>query len=435
MLIRVLYFLIIAMYLALAGAVTWLINTPWGAQWIIREAVHRTIGGDAVSWDRIDGSLLRGVRVEQLEVRRIPYLPLHSTIRVQSLTACLTRLSLDGVDVELVNLRLFLVDDEAIVCNVRLTGQNLSGNAYARGFELGNVRDILRQFFNVPYFKGAVRDVDLFIRGTITRPEVKGHFFVERLSRQEMLLEQAPIEADLYFVKGLQRWQTFGKLYAESGSLTNRELKLTLSSSRLIFTGRLPVPELDIHASTKIKHANIEMRIQGLRTAPKIELSSDPPYPREQIMLMLATGKRWSGVSESISTSEVFTPALSNNVVDYLLFGGERGKIIKALGLSDISIMADEKKRGVVLSKDLTEKLGVGYGLSVGGEAQSQRSLTQSLQGEYYLTDKFSLGAQKEVRSEAALSTSASGDISAPPEVLSEKVTDDRIFLKYRSAF
>ncbi len=214
-------------------------------------------------------------------------------------------------------------------------------------------------------------------------------------------------------------------------------LRVQLKPSRLTFTGRPAKPGLDVAATTRVARTRIDIKVQGTRDDPKVSLSSEPSYSKEQLLLMLATGKRWTGIQETIGQDRK-NPELAVNFADYLLFGGSRAKFVRLLGLSDVSIQADGKRQGVSVSKDLTQKLGVGYGVEVTTDPGHQREVTQRLQSEYQLTDRFLLGVQKEFKplSTAGTGKESSGlaDTSSEPTSY-DQTPDDRVYLKYRSSF
>ena len=313
--------------------------------------------------------------------------------------------------------------------------QAVSGGLYARSLDLGAVRHVLAQFLDMPLFKGSLRDIDLVIGGHWDGLDVSGSFWVERIIQNEFVLQEAFARADLHFLKRRLHWETHGKLFLDKGWLRNALVRLELEPGYLYFSGRPSAPELNVHAVARVARTRIFVQVTGTRDAPKLELTSEPPYPQEQLLLMLTTGKRWIGVERSSGKSGM-TPGLASNFVDYLLFGGERGAIIRMLGLSDISLNADDKKQGITFSKDVTGRLGVGYGVEIKTDPGRQKEWTQRLEGEYRLTDKFLLGVQKEVKPERV--SGALGDqkdASSGGRLTPDDLPDDRVFLKYRSSF
>ncbi len=415
----------------------WLLYTPYGTRFVIRKVAEHTLGVKKVSWQTIQGSLTSGIRVTHLEVRDIPYLPSGNFLRLQSMSVRLTALRIEGFDINIDNGRFFVHGDEPVVFNARFLNGNIQANVYTDGLNLADVRGVLVQFFDVPPFKGAVKDIDLFVDGKWQRPHVYGNFVVERIVQNEFILEDFPVNADLNFRRGRPRWETHGTLILKKGWLRNPMLRVELKPSRLTFTGRPAKPGLDIVATTRVARTRIDIMVQGTRDEPKVSLSSEPSYSKEQLLLMLATGKRWSGIQETMGQDKK-NPELAVNFADYLLFGGSRAKFVRLLGLSDVSIQADAKKQGVSVSKDLTQKLGVGYGVEVTTDVNRPREITQRLQSEYQLTDKFMLGVQKEFKPLTATATGkeSTDPVGAPVDSSTyNEAPDDRVYLKYRSSF
>ena len=121
------------------------------------------------------------------------------------------------------------------------------------------------------------------------------------------------------------------------------------------------------------------------------------------------------------------TPELAGDFIDYFFFGGAGTRLAGFFGFSGISYKLDQTKQGVTLNRDLSDKLDVGYGVAVAHtpDERHQRALTQTVEGEYRVTGKVTLGAQKEI-------VPAQG---AEPSTASRQIPDDRVFLKYRTQF
>ena len=432
---RIFLLVLCFLLLILAGFAVGLVYTPWGAEWVVRSAARETLGDGKLSWSGFQGSLIHGVEVSHVEWRDVPYLPEGSFFRVQNLFVRLKQFSLNGFVINITNGRLFLPGDEGVFFNARLDGRVFSANIYTSSLDLGHVRGVLVPFFDVPPVNGFLRDIDLFVSGSLDHPIAQGKFVVDRLQQNEFVLQDIPVRAELNFSRGALHWGTYGKIFLDGGYLKNKVVRIDFMPSRLTFSGLPSRPELDIFASCKIARTRIDIRVKGTRQYPEVNLSSDPEYPREQLLLMLATGKRMSGI-DSFSGKGKLPPAMASNFVDYFLFGGERSRIIHALGLSSISVNADQKKQGLTFSKDVTDRLGLDYGVAVGTAAQSQRGLIQRFEGEFQLTDKFMMGVQKEINPPRGTSSTAGAagtdsEINPSPE----DIPDDRVFLKYRTSF
>ncbi|MDA7893045.1 translocation/assembly module TamB, partial [Akkermansiaceae bacterium] len=113
---------------------------------------------------------------------------------------------------------------------------------------------------------GQIIGQNLKLRGTIGSPTTSGILFTENLV------------ADL----------PFSKLEVQSGSITLR-------------SDSPANPYLDLKGSSKVSSYLVQVYVSGTVQNPKLVLTSDPPLPESEIMVLLATGS----VSAQLANQEV----------------------------------------------------------------------------------------------------------------------------------
>ena len=423
--LRIIVVIAAALVMSAGVCAAFILFTPKGADLVVRFGVSRIFGPGNVSSERLEGSLAGGIRVFNMEVRRLFLLPEGSVIRVQELDVHLVRPALDGLETGVVNARLILPKADNLVVNATLHNGRYDANAYSRSLDLAGLRSVIRHFRNFPLLQGELRDLDLALTGDLSRPVLQGVFTVDHIPNNAFVLYDAAVTCDLYFQRRGMFWETYGKLLIHRGALKTPHSVVHLGESRLIFSGDPLDPDLDIHATSVIARTRIDIMVRGKRKDPKISLTSDPALSQEQLLLMLTTGKRWDGIDMAMTTHRM-TPELAGDFVDYFFFGKSGARIARMLGLSEISYKLDETVQGITLNKDLTDRLDVGYGVEIGtsGE-QRQRELTQKVESEYRVSTHVTIGAQKEIVPPAPLGADAA----------SRKIPDDRVFLRYRGTF
>jgi hypothetical protein len=416
----------------LSGAVTLaavcvaiILFTPQGAALILHHATSRVLGPGNVVYERLEGSLLRGVRVFNMEVRRPMIFRPGSLLRIQELDMRLVRFSIDGLDVAVVNARVMDPKADNVVINGNFSNDHYGLNVYTRSFELDVLRQIIKHFRNPPILDGELKDLDLVLSGDFSRPELKGKFVIDHMPSHGFLFRDAPVDCDLYFMRVGGFWGTYGKIVIRRAWLQAPRSVVRLGESRLIFDGDPRDPQLDINGISTVARLRIRITVKGTRKEPRMELASDPPLPQEQLMLMLTTGKRWDSLS-GLNTNYKMTPELAGDFVDYFFFGGAGLQVAKFLGLSGISYKFDATTQGVTLNKDLSDRLGVGYGVTIGTTgSQGHREITQIVESEYRVTDNVTVSVQKEI-----LPVERSSAVVQP-----RRIPDDRVYLKYRTQF
>ena len=414
-----------SMITLLAIAAAFVLFTPQGAAMVLNHVTARVLGPGNVVYERLEGSLFRGVQVFQMEVRRPVIFPPGSVVRVQELHMRLVRFSIDGLDISLINARIMDPKADPVVVNGTFSGGHYDLNVYTSSLGLDVLRQIIKHFRNSPVLQGELKDLDLVLSGGLSRPALKGRFVIDHIPQHGFLLRDAPVEGDLYFMRSGGLWGTYGRLFIHGGWLQAPRTVVRLGECVLIFNGDPRDLQLDIRGTAHVGHVPIRIAVKGTRKEPRVDLSSDPPLPQEQLMLMLTTGKRWDSLSGS-NPAYKMTPELAGDFVDYFFFGGAGLQVAKFLGLSGISYKLDGTTQGVTFNKDLSDNLGVGYGVAISTTGlPGRKEIIQTVDSEYRLNDKVTVSAQKEI-----LPAQSSGIL-----LQSRRIPDDRVYLKYRTQF
>jgi hypothetical protein len=161
---------------------------------------------------------------------------------------------------------------------------------------------------------------------------------------------------------------------------------------------------------------------------------------------MLMTGKSWGNPAETGfgQASQDFAPPLlkrnaipspgvppelASGFVDYFLFGGTGQKFAEYFGLSGISLKLDNTTRGLKFNKEVSNRLGLGYGIETldpNSQIQRYRQYKQTVEGQLELSDKISIDLER------ALTTTSAPNSTTSPEA---PRLDDKVYLKYRTRF
>jgi hypothetical protein len=405
--------------------VAFILFTPQGASMVLQRVTARVLGPGNVVYERLEGSLIRGVKVFNMEVRRPVIFRMGTLVRIQELQMHLVRFSIDGLDVALVNARVLDPKADPLVVDGSFSGGHYALNAYSNSLQLDVLRQVIKHFRNPPVLQGELKALDLVLSGDLSRPALKGKFVVDHIPQHGFLLRDAPVEGDLYFMRSGGLWGTYGRMWLHGGWLQTPRTVVRLGECVLTFDGDPRDPQLDIRGTAHVGRVLIRITVKGTRKDPRVELESDPSLSQEQLMLMLTTGKRWDSLSGPNAVYKM-TPELAGDFVDYFFFGGAGAHVAKFLGLSGISYKIDGTTQGVIFNKDLSDKLGVGYGVVVSTTGpEGRKEIMQTVESEFRLNEKVTVSAQKEV-----LPAERTQTLLSP-----RRVPDDRVYLKYRTQF
>ncbi|MBF0123007.1 MAG: translocation/assembly module TamB domain-containing protein [Candidatus Omnitrophica bacterium] len=416
---------VVVFFAAMIGAPAYFVFTTGGAKILLHQAFDRYVSRDHVSWSDFQGTLWRGFTVKDLELQDVHGVGDGGVIRIQECAVRMKALRLKAIEADFHNARLLSLHDEPVVAEGRLRDGQISANVYALTFDLQRIKDFFPAFRHLSAVRGSLKDIDLVVEGTRDDIHIRGRSVIEKWRYATYLLQNCELNQDLRLVRTGGRWHVYGKVTIVSGDFLTPRIKIKLGPSRIEFSGDPERPSFDITGQSKVSRTKIDIVVRGTRDKPEVILSSDSGLPQEQLLLMLTTGKRWNSMNNTIFQKGM-TPEIATDFVDYFLFGGSGKSLSQYLGLSNLSVSYDQEKRGVSVSKDVTERLGVGYGVKMETPQNEPATVKQQVTGEYDITDRVTIGIQKEV--------AASADPKVNGEI-SDKPVDDRVYMKYKTKF
>lgn len=161
-----------------------------------------------------------------------------------------------------------------------------------------------------------------------------------------------------------------GNLQVVRGRFDFLDRTFALTQGMISFFGSSPpAPLLDFTAESKTKDITAILKVSGTASAPQIEITSDPPLPREEVLSRVLFGRSMDKVTpvqalKLAQALQAFSGDKSLPVLD--LLGGTR----KLLGLDRLEFRSGEGKSetGLGLGKYLTEDVYVDVQKDLSGE-------------------------------------------------------------------
>lgn len=318
---------------------------------------------ERISVGKFEGHQPDGVRLDDVEVAGIRLLPKDTVIAIQRLELAGTHSMQPGTGVGRIairNGRLGLPHAEPMLFYGALSDEDIDVHAYARTLTPQELQPFFPSSTLLQVVSGTVRDAQAHLIGPWRQPALSGTFQVEQLTRAGFSLQRAPgtFTGSLAGLGG--DLALSGTLLLTGGSLSNKNLVITLQASRLLITGDLKNPTYDVKGSSTVNDTSIRLLITGTRVKPKITLSSSPPLPQERLLLMLATGRSLAGTETSLGQGEVSSD-LAADFIDYFVFGGEGSRLAQRIGITGLSVTYAPETNTVGLKTTLADKVAITY--------------------------------------------------------------------------
>ena len=401
-----------------------LVYTTRGSKIVAQKVISEFVEKDNVVIDNFQGNLASGVTIENLDIKDVKNFPKGTVLKIQRLFFDLTSLALNGIYAEVENTRLILPDSDPILISGTFKEQQFDLNIYSKGVTLSEVLSFLPDLKSLVPIKGDINDVDLYITGHYLEPVVKGSFIIEKFLYKGFLLTNVPLALDMRLKDIQSEIKLFGSVNLEKGEFHTNRVLVKLGKGSLKFSGPWDKPRINLRGSSIVEKVKISIVIKGTVEKPELTLTSESGYSQQKLMIMLATGKSWQSVEDSIDTG-LNSAALTKDFIDYFFFAGKSNQFAEKFGISEFSVTFDEEKKGVAAKKEITDKLEVGYGIEQSGAKHETKDVTQKLEGELKINKELSVGVEREIKQNQA------------SDLLNEQVNqnNDKVYIKYKKNF
>jgi len=418
------FFIIAGALIVLFGLAYFFLFTTPGSCFVIKWAISRLSKTEKIKFQKAQGSILKRITLEDVNIREIHVLPKNSQVKIQKLEIAFSYTNFSSVTLKVFNGRLLLPESDPILFYGDHEGGLLNFNIYSKNVAISVLASLLTQEKSLASVKGSMQDIDLFCGGTIEDPTIKGTALLGRIDYKSFSLTNAPLVYDILLKNKAVPAQVNGTVLVKRGQITGPgTVFVQLEESRLSFSGDYSKPSFDIKGNSTVDKIKIQIVLKGTSDKPELKLSSDPPLPQEQLLVMLVTGKKWGGISSVLSNS-VVPPDLALDFIDYFVLGGAGSKIAGKFGITGFSVTLDKAKTGVEVKKSVTDKAEVGYGVIQTQNKERTQEITQRVSGEIKVTDAISVGAEKELKQPSTLEKSAE-----------QQKTNDKVMIKFKKNF
>ncbi|MDD5154992.1 MAG: translocation/assembly module TamB domain-containing protein [Candidatus Omnitrophica bacterium] len=391
MLARRLLLAMVLFFIFIAFMAYFLIFTPQGARLITGKIIPGVIGAKKIEFRKLDGSIFNKATFEDLRIEGLKYLPDESVVAIRRLELSLPFPFMQGLQAQMHNGKILLPHSQPIFMRGGLKGGELDLNLYAKDIDLKNISGLFPGSNILNKISGKSGVLDIYIKGALSKPVFTGTFKIGSIIHNGFSLLNCPGSFTLDLARTGNEIKLKGEVRIQEGLIHGpNAVVITMDNSRVLFSGDPLTPEFDLKGNSKIGKVRINIVLRGTPDKPELILTSRPPLPQERLLIMLVTGKGWSGL-ESAVTKGAISADLASDFIDFFVLGGSAGKIAQGLGISDISVKLDEHKTGIGITKEVYENISV--------EAQKelkQGNKTGAAQGDQETNDNVMLKFRKE---------------------------------------
>jgi autotransporter translocation and assembly factor TamB len=331
--------------IGLLSAVYFLFTTR-GSSSLVKFIISRyTVSGN-IKAGKIEGTLSRGLKLIDLEINGIKGLPKGTVFKVQQVNVSCRPLKFDTFNLEMENGRLLLPHSEPIILFAGYKKVKLSANIYSRKID---AKEILNLFVKeTKNISGIITNVDSYIEGSFTQPQLSGVFEVENLSHKNFSLIDCPGSFSIKFNGKKSDAKPSGAVVFQKGTIKAQNITIRIKECKILFSPDLEKPTLEFKGTSDIGEASIGINFTGSLDKPNLKLSANTPHLSGALLLMLVTGKEEKELKASYQGE--ITSEQAKQLLDYFIFSSPPDKLISSLGLSEAAL-SPEAEQGKLKDK------------------------------------------------------------------------------------
>ena len=375
--------LIVLSVFIISFCVYYFIFTPKGSGLITRWALSKYLDSENIDIKEVDGNLAQTFSYKDIIIKDLKFLPKESILKIKKLDIALISFGPSGLNLNIHNGILSMPGFNTIFFYGTYQKDSFDINVYSKNVGVRETLDLFTQSSNLRKISGMISSFDVYIKGSLLEPQLSGTFEIEELSRDWFSITDCSGSLDIQLKDIKEELKIFGAIFLSKAIVIGpKGTLINLQESKIFFDGDPGKPSFDLKGISTIEGTKINIVLKGTLDKPELELTSEPSLSQERLLVMLATGKGWKGAERSFGSQQL-SPDLVADFIDYFAFGGTGARIVKQLGISEISLKLDQNTKGIGIKKDVTTKTGVSYSVEQSQTEQKDATVTQKVGGEY----------------------------------------------------
>lgn len=414
--------LVLVSIISASTAYYYFMHTTSGAKLCFNYVVSHHLGAKLVKYRGFEGTFAKGIKISNIRIEDVNKFTTRNLILIQQLEFSVPGLNIHQLVVKIRNGRIKFPLSDPLGFYGTINGEDLKFNLYCGIIDVREIVTVIKSDLSLHNLEGTARKAQMTITGNYKKPELKGDFLLEDMRYLGISLAQLPADFHYTLESKDSQLSWTGVLNVSSGQVISGQSKINLKPSRLIFDGPFKNPQLDVSGSTKTDQIEINVSLGGTKRKPVLNVTSNPPKPRNVLLVLLATGQELK-VAHDVAAGENFS---DNDFVNFFTY---QGLSEDAVGLTDFSFNMQEQEKWLGIKRRLNNQLKVGINVQEKKTVVNGQSVdvTRSVGGEVQVADHITVGVDKKV-----------SQVDDPAERTTSQQQKDRgmdVMIKYKKNF
>lgn len=416
-----LFIFILILILSAFGA--WLLLSSSALEKIAPVFLIKYVDPQDMSIAKTEGNLLRGAKFKDIKINKFKGISPEVSAKIQEINFSFPNLKIEGIALKITNGRLELSKESPVIFQGSCQNKTLDFNIYASTIDLKRISALFPDISILRDIRGTAVNPDIYVKGLWQDKKITGEFMVKEGFYKEFKLADCYIAVNCALKHIKNKLSLIGNIDLKEGVLVIRKTEIQIEGGRIILSEDLKDSIFDLKGFSVIEGTRINIVFKGTLYKPDLRLTSDPLLPKDTLLLMLATGRRWQDLKSSSPAGELNINVIKD-FIDYFVLGGSASNFAKSLGISDISLTYTSESKGIKATSPISEKLGVTYGIEQKQPEGKPAATEYDVGAELKVSDTVSVEAERTIKQQSG-QTDGGG----------QQQPDDTILLKYKKEF
>lgn len=399
--------------------------TPQGAKFLVNRFLEQSVPAGLKGVEQITGTFNQSVSLKNIEIKDPAGLPAGSTIRVQELNIIQPHWDIARMVINIENARLLLPSSDPIVLRGGWERNVFNVHLFSRSINIGQVLSLLPNLKLPSHPEGRLTDFEADITGDFSDLRINTKFMIEQLSYEDIDLFNSEAAGRLVLKDLDVRPGLTGEIVLKQGVLSLKQINIQLHEGKIVYYGDMSKPSFSFQGHSSVDEVKINVKFEGTKEEPVLQLTSIPPMPSERLLLMLATNKSWQDLDKLVFQNQL-SADLVKDIVDFSVFHGSGGKIAQQFGIKNLNLNLDKDSRGLKIRKGISKNLDMGYEIQQKKTIEGTGQIKQKVSGNIKVTEQVSVDMEREIRDSQQQALEDNPQDAGPEEA---------ILLKYKKNF
>jgi hypothetical protein len=281
----------ILLLVVVVGGALVALERPAGQRWLLGKLIARYAPDGEYVIGRLEGSPWKQWTFGNIAVARVHGWPEGYSVKVQKMDLYFAEPRPEGLNIEVHNGRLLLPLSGTVVVNGIYQDEAVDAEVYFNRADLEEILNLGPRTVPRNNLQGTIRDFSCTVKGSKKDLNFKGGFLIQALTTLQFTVDEGVVhfQGNVENIFGEPR--VWGDVFIDKAMIRLPQVAIKVTGGKIAFSGDPRRPAYDLVGEAVVEQTKIAIHLKGSADKPEMVLTSQPPMPQDELLIMLTTLK------------------------------------------------------------------------------------------------------------------------------------------------